>query len=208
MSLLASDTAPRASTHHSGTYVARSRVSGDAMRSGDGLDVLSVDSCGIAHNVVDITGDDDSTVVKNPARVLEMELSAKSGLCLELFTQLDDLKHASDGKIAELSFDKDELGKRADKLTNKLAELNAKVAEHCTSARLAARERGRRDQFYAAQADFFATSFDANALEVAKLKGEVAALKVQNSELLLPQKKRARHGAYLGDEFLPLSWQF
>jgi len=170
--------------------------------------VLSVDSYGIAHNVVDITGDDDSTVVKNPARVLEMELSAKSGLCLELFTQLDDLKHASDGKIAELSFDKDELGKRADKLTNKLAELNAKVAEHCTSARLAARERGRRDQFYAAQADFFATSFDANALEVAKLKGEVAALKVQNSELLLPQKKRARHGAYLGDEFLPLSWQF
>ena len=208
MSLLAYDTAPRASTHHSGSYVARSRVSGDAMRSGDGLDVLSVDSYGIAHNVVDITGDDDSTVVKNPARVLEMELSAKSGLCLELFTQLDDLKHASDGKIAELSFDKDELGKRADKLTNKLAELNAKVAEHCTSARLAARERGRRDQFYAAQADFFATSFDANALEVAKLKGEVAALKVQNSELLLPQKKRARHGAYLGDEFLPLSWQF
>lgn len=157
-----------------------------------------------ARVTIDISGDDS---VKNDN---ECDDNAK---CLELTERLitatcmyDNLKVASEGRIADLLFDRGDVSRRFKKALKKLDDLNMKVGEYCVSARLAGRERLRREEFYITQANFFEGTLAESELYVEQLKGEVAVLEEVNWALMHPAPKRARHGEYLGDEFLPLNF--
>ena len=201
--------APANDAYRSGSaYVVHSRVSGGATGSGDGPDVpidVSEESAGTTHgDVTDMCG--DGYDVPSKVRELEARVAVQSEQYAALRAEYNDLKHVSDGRIAELTFDKDDVTMRAAVLTNKLAEANAKIDEVCKKARLAARAGFRSEKFHLKQAQVFFATLDGYELEVSELQGQVADLGQRNWQLLHPTKKRARHGEYSGDDYLPLSW--
>ena len=179
------------------------------------LHAWSVDNAGVI--VIDISGDEhgenENKCDKTKCTELRQELAAateRANAATERANtaalKYDNLKEASEGYVSDMLFDHDEVSRRLTKALKKLDEVNMKVGEYCTSARLSARERLRREEFFITQANFFEGTLAESELYVEQLKGEVAVLEECNWALMHPAPKRARHREYLGDDFLPLNF--